>query len=106
LKLAPDKPSWTIQAQPGPAIGPFHWNSRYLSGLEMKRLQTIPDVYVIRGPKREVQRQIGNAVPPRLAQEIADGLLRQIANGAAANETGARRLEKAERNLAPRRTSA
>lgn len=81
LKLAPDKPSWTIQAQPGPAIGPFHWNSRYLSQLEMKRIQTFPDDYVISGPKREVQRQLGNAVPPRLAEGIARGLLSQIALG-------------------------
>ena len=31
LKLARDKPSWTIQAQPGPATGPFHWENRRLS---------------------------------------------------------------------------
>src|SRR5690606_36479620 len=30
LKLAKNLPSWTIQAQPGPAIGPFHWNNRRL----------------------------------------------------------------------------
>jgi DNA (cytosine-5)-methyltransferase 1 len=79
LKLAPDKPSWTIQAQPGPAVGPFHWNSRYLSQLEMKRIQTFPDQYKILGPKREVQRQIGNAVPPKLSEAIASDLLEQIA---------------------------
>jgi hypothetical protein len=28
LKLAPDKPSPTIQAQPGPYTGPFHWENR------------------------------------------------------------------------------
>src|SRR6185312_7923520 len=27
LKLAKNAPSWTIQAQPGPATGPFHWES-------------------------------------------------------------------------------
>jgi DNA (cytosine-5)-methyltransferase 1 len=81
LKLAPDKPSWTIQAQPGPAIGPFHWNSRYLSVLEMKRIQTFPDNYAIEGPKREIQRQLGNAVPPRLAESIASALLAQITRG-------------------------
>jgi hypothetical protein len=81
LKLAPDKPSWTIQAQPGPAIGPFHWNSRYLSELEMKRIQTFPDNYKIEGPKREIQRQLGNAVPPKLAEGIASALLDQIAKG-------------------------
>ena len=31
LKLAKDRPSWTIQAQPGPATGPFHWTNRRLS---------------------------------------------------------------------------
>ena len=25
LKLAKDRPAWTIQAAPGPATGPFHW---------------------------------------------------------------------------------
>ena len=43
LKLAKDKPSWTIQAQPGPAIGPFHWKNRRLSMRELCRLQTFPD---------------------------------------------------------------
>jgi DNA (cytosine-5)-methyltransferase 1 len=78
LKLSPEKPSWTIQAQPGPAIGPFHWNSRYLSDLEMKRLQTFPDDYEFVGPRREVQRQLGNAVPPLLASAITRSLLAQI----------------------------
>lgn len=91
LKLSPDKPSWTIQAQPGPAIGPFHWNSRYLSELEMKRIQTFPDEYVFCGPKREVQRQIGNAVPPALAREIAKGLLTQIAQPGEAKATRTKR---------------
>ena len=31
LKLAKNRPSWTIQAQPGPAVGPFHWSNRRLS---------------------------------------------------------------------------
>ncbi len=94
LKLAPDKPSWTIQAQPGPAIGPFHWNSRYLSQLEMKRIQTFPDDYKILGPKREVQRQLGNAVPPVLAREISASLLAQI------SEAGAGRLRLPRRKVA------
>lgn len=28
LKLSPDMPSWTITAQPGPWVGPFHWDNR------------------------------------------------------------------------------
>jgi DNA (cytosine-5)-methyltransferase 1 len=34
LKLAKSRPSWTLQAQPGAAIGPFHWANRRLSAKE------------------------------------------------------------------------
>ena len=48
LKLAKSRPSWTIQAQPGPAIGPFHWANRRLSMRELCRLQTFPDdVFIV-----------------------------------------------------------
>jgi DNA (cytosine-5)-methyltransferase 1 len=30
LKLSPNLPSWTIPANPGPWVGPFHWDSRLL----------------------------------------------------------------------------
>jgi DNA (cytosine-5)-methyltransferase 1 len=49
LKLAKALPSWTLQAQPGPATGPFHWYNRQLSIREMCRLQTFPDSYQIMG---------------------------------------------------------
>lgn len=76
LKLDPHQPSPTIQAQPGPYVGPFHWNNRRLRRAEIKRLQTFPDDYVIVGSRRSAQRQIGNAVPPRLAQAVAATLVR------------------------------
>ncbi len=71
LKLAKARPSWTIQAQPGPAVGPFHWKSRRLSARELCRLQTFPDDYRIVGKLSSVQRQLGNAVPAALAEVIA-----------------------------------
>lgn len=70
LKLAKNQPSWTIQAQPGPAVGPFHWDNRRLSMRELCRLQTFPDDVTITGSRTEVQRQIGNAVPSLLAEII------------------------------------
>src|SRR6185312_12245754 len=70
LKLAPDQPSWTIQAQPGPATGPFHWDNRRLTGREMARLQTFPDDIQITGSLADAQRQIGNAVPSLLAEVL------------------------------------
>lgn len=78
LKLAKSKPSWTIQAQPGPAVGPFHWKSRRLSMRELARLQTFPDDVEITGKRGSVQKQLGNAVPSLLAEVIGRELRRQI----------------------------
>lgn len=71
LKLAKNQPSWTIQAQPGPAVGPFHWNNRRLSMRELCRLQTFPDDVTISGARTSIQRQVGNAVPSLLAEVLA-----------------------------------
>lgn len=75
LKLDPDQPAPTIQAQPGPYVGPFHWNNRRLRLLELKRLQTFPDDFVIVGSRRSAQVQLGNAVPPLLGAHVARALL-------------------------------
>lgn len=44
---------------------------RPITHLEAARLQTFPDDYPFQGSKVEIARQIGNAVPPRLAQALA-----------------------------------
>ena len=78
LKLAKDKPSWTIQAQPGPATGPFHWDNRKLSIPELLKLQTFPDGYQIEGNYRECLKQIGNAVPSAIGEFLGLEIRRQI----------------------------
>ena len=78
LKLAKSRPSWTIQAQPGPAIGPFHWDNRRLSVAEMAALQTFPKGYKFVGGRVSVQRQLGNAVPSLLAEVLAREIARQF----------------------------
>jgi DNA (cytosine-5)-methyltransferase 1 len=78
LKLAKSLPAWTISASPGPAAGPFHWRNRLLSDRELCRLQTFPDSYRIAGNRRAVHRQIGNAVPPALAELIGLEIRRQL----------------------------
>ncbi len=78
LKLAKDRPSWTIQAQPGPAVGPFHWNSRRLSIRELSRLQTFPDDVNIVGGRGSAQKQIGNAVPSLLAEVMGRAIREQL----------------------------
>lgn len=67
LKLAPERPSWTIAASPGPWTGPFHWDTRRLRTVEMAALQGFPPGYRMAGSRRERVRQIGNAVPPPMA---------------------------------------
>lgn len=75
LKLSPNKPSWTIAATPGPWTGPFHWSSRRLRTAEMAALQSFPKDYIFKGTRRERVRQIGNAVPPKLAAIIVRQVL-------------------------------
>jgi DNA (cytosine-5)-methyltransferase 1 len=81
LKLAKSKPSWTIQAQPGPAIGPFHWDSRRLSVRELARLQTFPDDVKFVGGRTSVQRQIGNAVASVMAETLGRAIREQLLEG-------------------------
>jgi DNA (cytosine-5)-methyltransferase 1 len=78
LKLAKNRPSWTIQAQPGPATGPFHWENRKLSSSELLRLQTFPPGANVLGDRPEVQRQLGNAVPSLLAEVMAREIASQL----------------------------
>ncbi len=78
LKLAKHKPSWTIQAQPGPATGPFHWSNRKLSVRELARLQTFPDDFAFECDRSEVQRMLGNAVPSLIAEVLAREIRRQL----------------------------
>lgn len=78
LKLAKDRPSWTIQAEPGPATGPFHWENRKLSILELRQLQTLPDDVVILGSRAAQHRQVGNAVPSLLAEVLGRQIRTQL----------------------------
>jgi DNA (cytosine-5)-methyltransferase 1 len=78
LKLAKNRPSWTIQAQPGPATGPFHWTSRRLSAQELCRLQTFPEGLQFDCGRNDVQRLLGNAVPSLVAEVIAREIRGQL----------------------------
>lgn len=78
LKLSRFLPSWTLQASPGPATGPFHWESRLLAPRELMRIQSIPDEIVIPGSYRSVVRMIGNAVPSLLVEVLAREIRRQL----------------------------
>ena len=74
LKLSPDRYSWTITAQPGPWIGPFHWESRRLRVCETAAIQTFPDGYIFEGTRTSKQKQIGNAVPSLMGKAMVEFL--------------------------------
>lgn len=88
LRLDPDRPSTTLQAQPGPWVGPFHWDNvqngggvhraRRLRVPELKRLMSLPETFVVRGDRSTVQRQLGNAVPLELGKAVMGALARQL----------------------------
>lgn len=74
LKLDPHRPSPTIQAQPGPNVGPFHWENRRLRVAELRRLFAFPDDFAFVGRRASIQLQVGNSVPPLLAQRVAESV--------------------------------
>jgi DNA (cytosine-5)-methyltransferase 1 len=53
--------------------------NRNITMREAARLQSFPDDFVFKGGTVDVAHQVGNAVPPQLAFEIASHLLRQLA---------------------------
>lgn len=78
LKLAKDRPSWTLPASPGPNTGPFHWDNRPLSVRERLRLQSFPDSWQLAGTERERYVMAGNATPPLLAEIIGRAVAAEI----------------------------
>jgi DNA (cytosine-5)-methyltransferase 1 len=99
LKLSPDRPSWTIAANPGPWIGPFHWDHRRLRIVEMAALQTFPAGYVFAGNRRERVRQVGNAAPPVLLKFMVGSVLDVVSE-----RTTTRRSQRRSDRITTRRT--
>lgn len=76
-RLNPNLPSKTIIAGGTNGGGRSHLHPfipRTLSARECARLQTFPDDYVFLGPTARQFTQIGNAVPPILAAQLATAL--------------------------------
>ncbi len=77
-RLHPDRPSYTINTyftRPGNGCH-IHYDysgeqHRTLSHREAARLQSFPDNFIFKGSKSSITTQIGNAVPPLLAFQVA-----------------------------------
>ena len=79
-RLRPDAPAYTINtyfSRPGNGCH-LHYDyaggqHRTLSQREAARLQSFPDNFIFSGSKTSINQQIGNAVPPLLGFQIAQG---------------------------------
>lgn len=80
-KADPEVPVRTIKASGGAYTGPLHWENRFFTLAEYKRLQTFPDDYRISGNKQIAVKQIGNSVPPQLGRMMAIAIRQQVFGG-------------------------
>lgn len=79
-RLDPNKPSYTITGSGGGGTHCYHWEEpRALTNRERARIQSFPDSYEFVGSKELVRKQIGMAVPPKLAEVIFTAILKTLA---------------------------
>ena len=74
-RLLPERPGYTIRAECHGNIQ-FHYRlPRRISMREAARIQSFPDRFLFMSGLREIERQVGNAVPPVLAWHVANAVL-------------------------------
>ena len=76
-RLSRSEPAYTIStyfSRPGNGCHIHYAQDRVLSPREAARLQSFPDSFLFHGSQTAVNTQIGNAVPPLLAYQIAKSL--------------------------------
>ena len=79
-RLHPNLPSYTITGSGGGGTHGYHYKEpRALTNRERARIQTFPDDFVFEGEKESVRKQIGMAVPPKLAEIIFTHVLMTLA---------------------------
>lgn len=76
-RLTSDMPAYTISTnftRPGCGCNTHYSQNRTITYREAARIQSFPDDFAFHGSKASVAKQIGNAVPPLLAYQIANAL--------------------------------
>ncbi len=70
----PLKPAYTVMAYGGGGTWSYHYEKSrgMLTNRERARLQTFPDSYLFEGNHSQVRAQIGEDVPVRLGQKLAE----------------------------------
>lgn len=78
IKYSSDKPSVTVT---GDMRKIFHYEqNRALTVRELAKLQSFPDDFEFKGTKISQQQQVGNSVPPRMAEAIANVIIKMSEN--------------------------
>jgi len=83
-KMEPDAPARTLMAHIGKdTYSHIHYDStqaRTITVREAARLQSFPDGFIFSGTMNPAFRQIGNAVPPLLAFQLATQMLSALSS--------------------------
>ena len=78
IKYSSEKPSVTVT---GDMRKIFHYEqNRALTVRELAKLQSFPDDFVFKGSKISQQQQVGNSVPPKMAEAIASVIIKMSEN--------------------------
>jgi len=77
FRAYPDLPSRTVKENHG-GVFVHYKNDRVMTPRELARLQSFPDKFIFEGSKSQQLIQIGNAVPPILAREVAKSVKKMI----------------------------
>jgi len=86
-RMVADRPGYTIRSECHGNIQ-FHYSlPRRISMREAARFQSFPDTFVFPCGLRETERQIGNAVPPVMAWQIAQAV-KDVLNGSQDGKAG------------------
>lgn len=78
IKYASNKPSVCVT---GDMRKIFHYEqNRALTVRELAKLQSFPDDFVFKGTRISQQQQVGNSVPPKMAEAIAEVIIKMTKN--------------------------
>ncbi len=75
-RLISHRPAYTIRAECHGNIQFHYCLPRRISMREAARIQSFPDSFVFEAGLREIERQVGNAVPPVLAWHVGQAVLK------------------------------
>ena len=79
VSLKVPAPTLTAMGSNDTTAGAFHWNEpRKLTIGELKRIQSLPDDFVLTGKWNQKSERIGRMVPPLLLKSIADSVYENV----------------------------